>query len=204
MLSAFITGLILAIGLILPLGVQNTFLFNQGATQKKLWHALPSVLMACFCDTVLIAISVLGVSILVLHSVVLQKIMYCVGTVFLIYMGFLSWKNKIDPQAPTQALSIKQQTLFAASVSLLNPHAFLDSMAVIGANALRFTGAAKWSFATACILVSYFWFFSLTILGHCIKQLDKNAVFLNALQKISALIIWGIAIYFIWQFYLLS
>lgn len=35
MLEAFIHGALLAFGLILPLGIQNIFIFNQGATQKR-------------------------------------------------------------------------------------------------------------------------------------------------------------------------
>lgn len=40
MLKAFIYGLILAFGLIIPLGVQNIFVFNQGASQKHFSYFL--------------------------------------------------------------------------------------------------------------------------------------------------------------------
>lgn len=45
-LNAFLYGVMLAFGLIIPLGVQNIFAFNQGATQRHFLHALPSVLAA--------------------------------------------------------------------------------------------------------------------------------------------------------------
>lgn len=35
MLQPIIHGFLLALGLILPLGAQNVFVFNQGANQKK-------------------------------------------------------------------------------------------------------------------------------------------------------------------------
>ena len=54
MAEAFIHGFILSFGLILPLGVQNVFVFNQGALQKRFIHALPVVLTASLCDTLLI------------------------------------------------------------------------------------------------------------------------------------------------------
>mgnify|MGYP001218790420 FL=1 len=47
-------GIILAFGLILPLGVQNIFVFNQGATHKKFTNALPVIITAGICDTILI------------------------------------------------------------------------------------------------------------------------------------------------------
>lgn len=46
MFSAAIHGFFLAVGLILPLGVQNVFVFNQGAAGRKLRRALPAVLTA--------------------------------------------------------------------------------------------------------------------------------------------------------------
>ncbi len=43
-------GILLALGLILPLGAQNVFVFNQGANQKMI-NALPVVITAGLCDT---------------------------------------------------------------------------------------------------------------------------------------------------------
>ncbi len=40
-MNAIIHGIVLAFGLILPLGVQNVFIFQQGAWQKQVWRALP-------------------------------------------------------------------------------------------------------------------------------------------------------------------
>jgi L-lysine exporter family protein LysE/ArgO len=45
---AFIHGFVLALGLILPLGVQNVFIFNQGAVQPRFYKALPAILALRF------------------------------------------------------------------------------------------------------------------------------------------------------------
>lgn len=45
-MNAIIHGIVLAFGLILPLGVQNVFIFQQGAWQKHIWRALPAVISA--------------------------------------------------------------------------------------------------------------------------------------------------------------
>ena len=50
-MEPLIHGILLAFGLILPLGVQNVFVFNQGATHKKFTNALPAVITAGLCDT---------------------------------------------------------------------------------------------------------------------------------------------------------
>lgn len=46
-MEAIVHGIILAFGLILPLGVQNVFVFSQGATQPKLIRALPWAVTNC-------------------------------------------------------------------------------------------------------------------------------------------------------------
>jgi hypothetical protein len=72
-MQSFLHGLILAFGLILPLGVQNLFVFNQGAAQPNFWRALPVVAAASLCDTVLILLAVQGVSLLLLKFALFKK-----------------------------------------------------------------------------------------------------------------------------------
>lgn len=57
-MDVFIHAVVLAFGLILPLGVQNVFIFNQGLTQKKYLHALPAIITAGISDTPLIGAAV--------------------------------------------------------------------------------------------------------------------------------------------------
>nr|WP_232049307.1 hypothetical protein [Rickettsia asiatica] len=42
-----------------------------------------------------------------------------------------------------QPVSIWKQILFAISVSILNPHAIMDMIIVIGTSALKYNGIAK-------------------------------------------------------------
>ena len=48
---AIIHGIVLAFGLILPLGAQNVFVFQQGALQPRLYQALPVVITGALCGT---------------------------------------------------------------------------------------------------------------------------------------------------------
>lgn len=54
-MEALIHGFTLAFGLILPMGVQNIFIFNQGINQPTYTKALPAIFTAAVCDTILIA-----------------------------------------------------------------------------------------------------------------------------------------------------
>lgn len=194
-MDAFFYGAILALGLILPLGMQNVFIFNQGVTQQKWKHALPSVLTAFICDALLILCAVTGVSLIVLSLPAVKTAVYLLGFIFLIYLGFVSWRSSGPQLNNSKPLKASQQMLFAASVSLLNPHAIIDSVAVIGTNSLNFIGTDKWIYTIACILVSLCWFVGLSLSGRFFKKADANGKMLKWLGKISSLTIWGAAFY---------
>jgi L-lysine exporter family protein LysE/ArgO len=205
MIHAFIYGVILAFGLIIPLGVQNIFIFNQGAAQKHFLHALPSVLTAALCDAILIMLAVLGVSMAVLSIAWLKIAVFIIGCFFLLYMGWATWQSKpARLEGDQKPLSARRQMAFAASVSLLNPHAIIDTVGVIGTSAVNFQGSERWAYTMACIVVSCCWFFGLSIAGHTLHKIDKTGRGLAWINKISALIIWSIAayiglqLYFIW------
>jgi L-lysine exporter family protein LysE/ArgO len=217
---AFLHGFFLAFGLILPLGVQNIFIFNQGAAQPSLFRALPAVVTAILCDTLLILLAVLGVSVMVLSVSWVKMVFILVGILFLIYMGILTWRSSISspnsqpqPQpesAPEQmvseninnigikAISAKKQIVFAASVSLLNPHAILDTVGVIGTSSLQYVGMDKLWFTGASILVSFIWFLFLAGAGRVIGQFNPS--FIPLLNRISAIIMWGSAVYLSFSF----
>lgn len=199
MVEAMLHGFILAFGLILPLGAQNVFIFNQGAVQPTLWRALPVVITAAICDAVLILLAVFGVSLVVLTVTWLRTVLYAVGICFLLYMGYLTWRSKptVD-SGVAERFSPRRQVVFAASVSLFNPHAILDTIGVIGISSLSYTGGAKWGFAIACMLVSCIWFCSLCLAGRAIGRLDRSGRLLRRLNLASALVMWGVAAYMAW------
>ncbi|MFC3882124.1 LysE/ArgO family amino acid transporter [Bacillus songklensis] len=197
MIAAITHGFLLALGLILPLGVQNVFVFNQGALQKHYYKALPVVITASLCDTALILLAITGVSVIVLQFAWLKTMLLIFGIAFLLYMGWVSWKSipspvKHDDFSP---LSAKKQVMFAMSVSLLNPHAILDTVGVIGTSSLQYSGVEKVIFTIACITVSWCWFASLAFAGKMTSRLDQSGKTLYILNKVSALFMWGMAVY---------
>jgi L-lysine exporter family protein LysE/ArgO len=202
MIAPFIHGFILALGLILPLGVQIVFIFNQGALQSRYRNVLPLVITASLCDTLLISAAVLGVSLLVLGSFWMKAILIGGGFIFLVYMGWTTWNSKPNNQRDSEEnrFSLKKQVLFAASVSLLNPHAIMDTVGVIGTSSLKYQGEEKIIFATTCIVVSWNWFFGLSLMGRMVGKIDKSGTFLLVLNKISAIVMWAAAGYLVISF----
>jgi L-lysine exporter family protein LysE/ArgO len=201
--EAIFHGILLAFGLILPLGAQNVFVFNQGAIQPTYARALPVIITAALCDTFLIILAVLGVSIIVFSFAWLKAIIFMAGVLFLIYMGWTVWKSggQSTLNNNQSSLSAKTQVMFAMSVSLLNPHAILDTIGVIGTSSLVYNGYEKWLFTSACIIVSWLWFFGLALAGKIIKKADHEGSIINKINKASALIIWGVAIYLFIQLF---
>ncbi len=194
-MDAFIHGFILAFGLILPLGVQNVFVFTQGVIQPNILKALPATLTAAISDTLLIILAVFGISMIVFQFEWIRIFLLIGGIIFLFYMGKLLWSSSSASFKEEQALPMKKQILFALSVSLLNPHALLDTIGVIGTSALKYDGKDQLYFTLACISVSWVWFLGLMIIGALMKKLHISNTVFNLFNKLSALFIWGTAIY---------
>lgn len=183
-------GVSLAIALILPLGAQNTFIINQGATHKKLALIMPAVITAGLCDTLLIILATTGVSSVVLLNETIKYLMLVVSVLFLGYLGYKLWITEVNQTInnSTAKYSLKFQIMTAMTLSLLNPHAIADTIAAIGTSALAYEDLdQRFYFTLACIVVSWIWFFALSLFG---KSLAKNKFYNTYQNKISSVMIW--------------
>lgn len=196
-MQAFVHGMILAMGLILPLGIQNLFVFTQGVIQPTFLRALPVVFTASMCDTLLILLAVQGVSLFIASFAWVKVLFLGIGIVFLSYMGWLTWNNTLVSGCDNEekSFTIKQQILFAVTVSLLNPHAVLDTIGVIGTSSINYIGNDKVLFTMACILISWCWFLLLAVLGWKTGKQKGFTQMFGVMNKISAVLMWLSAIY---------
>lgn len=194
MLQPIIHGILLSLGLILPLGAQNVFVFNQGANHKSLIKAAPVIITASLSDTLLISLAVLGVSVVLVSFPILQLIVYIVGLIFLLYMAWSLWHEVPANLEHFDPLSSKKQIGFALSVSLLNPHAIMDTIGVIGTNAALYSHGDKVLFSLATIAVSWLWFIFLAVAGKMLGSIDKTGKYIIIVNKLSSCIIIIIAI----------
>lgn len=201
MLQAILHGVLLAIGLILPLGAQNIFVFNQVANQTKFRRALPAIITAGLCDSLLIILAVVGVSLILMSFPILQLIVYIIGLVFLLYMAWTLWHEQSSDIDEQGGISPAKQISFALSVSLLNPHAIMDTIGVIGTSASAYDGSEKIAFTVATISVSWLWFIFLAIAGRTVGHFDKSGRLLILLNKISSIIILIVAFMILQKIY---
>ena len=196
MLSAFLHGYFLALGLILPLGPQNAFILSQGVIARRWRDVLPVVLAACVSDSLLIVLAVFGVSAVVLTVPWFRTALIVAGVCFLVYIGWLNWRSAAKP-AVTEAAAprtLRQQLVFTLAVSLLNPHAILDTIGVIGTSALAYSGNERLVFGLACVLNSCLWFTGLSLAGRVFGRVGNLQKWL---ARASAVVMWLSALFLI-------
>ncbi|OHQ78863.1 lysine transporter LysE [Staphylococcus sp. HMSC074D07] len=123
----------------------------------------------------------------------LQLFIYIIGFLFLMYMAWSLWTEKPSNIEEIEPMSAKKQILFALSVSLLNPHAIMDTVGVIGTSASVYDGYDKVVFSLATISVSWIWFVFLAILGRITGKItgkiDKSGKYIVILNKVSSVIV---------------
>ncbi|OZB96574.1 LysE/ArgO family amino acid transporter [Paenibacillus sp. XY044] len=204
MIHAILHGFILALGLILPLGVQNLFVFSQGAAHTRLTRALPAVAAASLCDTLLISLAIMGVSVVVLEYAWIKTVLFSLGIPFLLYMGYITLTSKpaVQNGEASRSFSTRKQIAFAVSVSLLNPHAILDTVGVVGTSSLNYAGGERLAFGAACITVSWVWFAGLASAGRAARRLDSTGKLRSWLNILSAIIMWGTAAYLAYSLFM--
>lgn len=148
----------------MALGPQNIFLIKQGARRN---HAALSAAICFICDIILVLASVAGLHQLLLSHPTLQVWMIWLGSAFLLYYAgktlhsAFSSKKEIPDKTPQPHNRI-QIVLFALGFSLLNPHAIIDTLVIIGSGSSQFPDH-EMAFLSGVITASLLWFSSLTI-----------------------------------------
>lgn len=179
-MPVYINGLMLGLSLIMALGPQNIFLIRQGVLRK---HALLTAVTCFFCDVILVTASVAG-----LHRVLelyptLQLWMTWFGAAFLFYYGINALRQAYKPVKQVQIINSLQPTknrsqiiMLALGFSLLNPHAIIDSLVLIGGGSSQFPGHHQ-AFLLGVITSSLIWFSILTLTTYCFSALlSRQAV----------------------------
>lgn len=160
----YVSGLVLGLSLVTALGPQNIFLIKQGARKK---HILLSTIICFVCDSLLVSASVTGLHHALMRHPVLQSWLTGFGVLFLMYYGISALtkglsKPSINDKAQVETNSRLQIILLALSFSLLNPHAIIDSLVIIGGGSSQFPDH-PYLFLMGVLTASFMWFVTLTL-----------------------------------------
>jgi L-lysine exporter family protein LysE/ArgO len=164
MTAAYLAGLLLGLALITPIGAQNVFVVGQGLAvgwPKAAW----AVVAAGCCDTILIVCGAAGVSGLLNSFPGLRMSLLLGGALFLTHLGLRSWRTSegLAGFATGDVLSGRQVMLRTVSVSMLNPHAILDTVGVMGSTIAAQPEDHRLLFASGAISASWLWFLFLAV-----------------------------------------
>ena len=168
----YFSGLALGLSLVTALGPQNVFLIRQGALRQ---YAVLSAAVCFVCDIILVSASVTGLHQLLTVHPTLKTWITCAGALFLFYYGFLALRRSIK-QLPNESMQLNgasnrlQIILLSLGFSLLNPHAIIDTLIIIGGNSSQFPGHQH-AFLLGVITSSFLWFTLLTLLTQFFSSL---------------------------------
>ncbi|CEK09231.1 LysE/ArgO family amino acid transporter [Legionella hackeliae] len=188
-MTVYFNGLILGLSLITALGPQNVFLIRQGAMRK---HAVLSAAICFLCDIVLVCASVAGLHhVLELHPT-LQIWITWFGVAFLFYYGAHALKRAFtqktgEENAAPNVSNRWQIVMLALGFSLLNPHAIIDSLVIIGGGSSQFPGHQQ-VFLMGVITSSLFWFSSLTFTTHYFSEVLSRATVWRRIEFASGML----------------
>ena len=164
-IPAAIQGFTLALSMIIPIGSQNSMLLTQGI--KKNHHMMTAGLFMLY-DAILISLGVLGGSLILASNELLFTLLTWGGILFLLAYGAMSFKSAFNgvKSAADNMISQKPVRVIVITtliVTFLNPHAYIDTVMVIGSVGGQYAGNAKIVFLIGAISASIVWFSSLAL-----------------------------------------
>ncbi|MEL6912890.1 MAG: LysE family transporter [Pseudomonadota bacterium] len=165
MIEAALTGFVTGTTLILAIGAQNAFVLRQGLLGA---HVGPLVLLFSLSDLVLMAAGAAGFSAVVTLVPWFPTAMLLLGAAFLGAYGLLrlraAWTGAYEMALAGGTQSLGKTLAIGAAFTWLNPHVYLDTLALMGAISTQFEGASGKVAFVAGGSASSFVFFS--VLGY--------------------------------------
>jgi L-lysine exporter family protein LysE/ArgO len=195
MFPAALTGFGTGLSLILAIGAQNAFVLRQGLIGQ---HVFWLCLLCAASDAVLIALGVAGFGAVSTLAPWLPRAMMLAGAAFLLVYGALRMRAAIAGGAVIEGApsggSLGRTLGVAAALTWLNPHVYLDTLALIGAVSARWAvPAEKFAFGLGAVTSSFVFFFGLGYGARLLAPLMKSATAWRRLDAAIALLMWAIA-----------
>lgn len=198
MFTSYLTGFTLMATLIMPIGMQNAFVLNQGI--KRQHH----LLVASFCslsDAFFMSIGVWGGAKLLSSSPWLLQTIGILGSIFMSYYGFTCLKaaikkDQLDLESEQHG-SLKTVLLACAAFTFFNPHVYIDTIVILGGFAANLQHDQLPWFTVGGVTASIVWFFSLALLGKKLSPFLAKPKSQQIINFAIAIMMWVLAAYLI-------
>ncbi|GHO49455.1 LysE/ArgO family amino acid transporter [Ktedonospora formicarum] len=200
--SPLIQGFGLGASLIIAIGAQNAFVLRMGLKRQ---HVFVIALLSSLGDTILISLGVGGLGTIISALPILSIVASWGGAAFLLVYGFRSFKSalqteKLDAHATSEETGqLREVILSVLAFSLLNPHAILDTVVLIGSIGAHYPSGERLLFGLGTILASFAWFFALAYGARWLAPLFRSPWSWKILDCFVGCVMWYIAGTLIWN-----
>ena len=196
MFLGLLKGFTMSGSLIVAIGAQNAFVIKQGLLQR---HLFLTAFLCALIDSLLIILGVLGFGTVVLEYPLLFDVAKYFSVIFLVVYGALSLKSAfktraIENREEKALISWKKTVLLLLTITLLNPHVYLDTVVLLGSIASQQPDHEQLYFALGAIIASFLWFFSITYGSRFFAPIFQNPIAWKIIDGVVAVTMWVIAI----------
>lgn len=195
MLTAAATGYLTGLSLIVVIGAQNAFVLRQGLMRTHVFW----ICMVCgLSDAVLISIGIAANGTITSTYPEAVTLLSWGGAAFLITYGALSLRRALRPgslrAADQGTQSLRGALATCLALTWLNPHVYLDTVALIGALSGTFPDLPdRIAYAFGAISASFVFFVSLGYGAGSLAPIFARPGAWAVLDSVIAMVMWSIA-----------
>ncbi|MDC0239230.1 LysE family transporter [Candidatus Thioglobus sp.] len=197
MLSAFLTGFVLGLSLILVIGAQNSFVLRQGLIGQ---HVFFVALFCSLSDALLISFGVVGISIFLSSYIeFVSNWLFVISSIWLASYGLFRLRDAINGKSVLIPENTSVNGL-ASTLSLLfiltfaNPHVYLDTVVLIGSVSQQFPANTKIAYVLGASIASFVFFFSLAYGAKFLSPIMQRPIAWRLLDSFIAFVMFILAI----------
>ena len=197
MLSAFLSGFILSLSLILAIGAQNSFVLRQGLMNR---HVFIVALFCSLSDALLIGIGVVGISLFLNNYIdLVSDWLFGISAIWLAGYGILRLRDAVIGKsvliAENSSVNGLVSTLsFLSVLTFANPHVYLDTVVLIGSVSQQFPDNTKFAYVLGASMASFVFFFSLAYGAKFLSPIMQKPIAWRILDSFIALVMFSLAI----------
>ena len=194
MTQALIAGFLTGLSLIAAIGAQNAFVLRQGLKRE---HVGVVVLLCAGSDALLITLGVAGFNAAAERLPWLEPVMLWGGVAFLLVYGALRFRAALRggealAAGQAQAVPLKRIVLTCLALTWLNPHVYLDTLALLGALSAQYAPSEA-VFGLGAVIASFAFFAALGYGARLLAPVLARPRAWVVVEALIGLVMWMIA-----------